>query len=151
MPDRMKISEQITVGAQPSEAELKAMSQDGIASIINLRTDGEDMQPISPQAEADLARQYEMQYQSLPVSMSDADASLVDQFRKTLADAKKPVFVHCKLGKRAGAFVMMHQAVEAGWSGEQTLKKAEEMGFECDNEKLESFVKDYVDQKAGKG
>ena len=39
----------------------------------------------------------------------------------------------------------MHMAVEQGMTGEQTLQKAEEMGFECDQPELEQFVKDYVD------
>jgi hypothetical protein len=29
-------------------------------------------------------------------------------------------------------------------SGDEALKKAEEMGFECDQPELESFVKNYV-------
>ncbi len=40
---------------------------------------------------------------------------------------------------------MMHQAVEQGMTGEQTLKQAEEMGFECEQEELREFVKNYVD------
>jgi uncharacterized protein (TIGR01244 family) len=146
MPDRMKINDQITLGAQPSEAELKAMSQDGVKTVINLRTRVEDLQPLDPAQEGAVVREHGMGYHHLPVSMKSADASLVDRFRACLDSAEKPVFVHCKLGKRAGAFVMMDHAVRQGWSGQDTLDRAAEMGFECDNEDLASFVRDYVDE-----
>ncbi len=148
MPDRMKISDDLIVGAQPSEAELKAMSEDGVKTVINLRAAGEDMQPMSPDKEGHKVKEHGMAYVHLPVSMKEAGPETVDDFRKKLQKAKRPVFVHCKLGKRAGAFVMMDQAVREGWSGKETLKKAEEMGFECDNAKMEDFVRKYVDSRA---
>ena len=73
---------------------------------------------------------------------------LVDEFREKYPQLPKPVFAHCKSGKRAGAMVMMHVAVEEGMGGEETLRKAEEMGFECEQEELRQFVKNYVDQHA---
>ncbi len=44
----MQISDQVTVGPQPSEAELQKLTQQGSKSIINLRTEGEEDQPLSP-------------------------------------------------------------------------------------------------------
>jgi len=148
MPDRMKINEAITIGAQPSEAELKAMAEDGVKAVINLRADGEDMQPMPPEAEGKKVQAFGMKYITLPVAIKEAGPDLVDRFRQALAETPKPVFVHCRLGKRAGAFVMMDQAVQQGWSGQQTLDMAEDMGFECDNEDMEQFVKDYIDSRA---
>ena len=149
MPDRMRISEDLTVAAQPSEAELNALADAGFKTVINIRTAGEDMQPLSPEGEGDVVRDAGMAYEHLPVSMKDADAALVDRFRETLAAAEKPAFVHCKLGQRAGAMVMMDHAVRMGWTGQQTLDQAKQMGFDCtNNEKLADFVKRYVDQHA---
>lgn len=147
MPDRMKISDELTIGAQPSEAELKAMANDGVRTIINLRTEEEDLQRIEPDEEARLAQKYGLAYVSLPTSIDSDGPGHVDRFRQELHGADKPVFIHCKLGKRAGAFVMMDKAVSAGWSGRKALDQAEQMGFECDNEQMERFVRDYVDQK----
>ena len=144
MPDRIKFNDEITVGAQPSAAEIKAMASDGFRGIMNLRTYGEDMQEISPDQEEDIAREAGMEYIHIPVSMKKAGPELVDRFREEFRSMPKPVFVHCKLGKRAGAFVMMHTAAEQGMSGEDALKKAEEMGFECDQEEMKEFVKNYL-------
>jgi uncharacterized protein (TIGR01244 family) len=147
MQDRIQINEQITVGAQPSEAELKAMAESGTRTVINLRTSDEKMQRLEPDEEGGKARDFGMEYVHIPVDMEEADAKLVDQFRRQLEQAPKPVYIHCRMGKRAGAFAMMDKAVTQGISGEKTLSKAEDMGFECDEEALAHFVKSYVNSR----
>ena len=147
MPN-MKISDQISVGGQPSEEDLHKLEQDGFKSVVNFRTEGEEEQPLSPQAEGEKVKAAGMQYLHVPVSMKAMGPELVDQFREQLPNLAKPVFAHCKSGKRAGAMVMMSMAVEQGMTGEQTLQKAKEMGFECDQPELEQFVRNYVDSRS---
>jgi uncharacterized protein (TIGR01244 family) len=147
MPDRIQINDQITVGAQPSEAELKAMADSGFESVINLRTSDEPMQRLSPEEEGQIAKRLGLDYGHIPVSMESADEELVDRFRQTLDRLPKPVYIHCRLGKRAGAFAMMDQAVEQDISGRQAIQTAEQMGFQCDEEALARFVRDYVNQR----
>lgn len=141
----MKINDQVSVGGQPSEEELQKLGQQGFKSIVNFRTEGEEEQPLSPHAEGEKVQGMNMDYLHIPVSMKAMGPELVDQFREQYPDLPKPVFAHCKSGKRAGAMVMMHMAVEQGMSGDQTLQKAKEMGFECDKPELEQFVRQYVD------
>lgn len=145
MAGKMKINDQVTVGPQPSEAELQQLGQQGFKSVVNFRTDGEEEQPLSPQAESEKVKSAGMEYLHIPVSMDAMGPELVDQFRDKFCDLPKPVFAHCKTGKRAGAMVMMHMAIEQGMTGDQTLQKAKEMGFECDQPGLEQFVRQYVD------
>jgi len=90
-----------------------------------------------------------MEYLRIPVTKDDFSPHRVDDFRTKVNLVGKPVYVHCKSGKRSGAFVMMDLAVRRGWTGEETLKKAEEMGFECDVPELKEFVKTYVDGRKG--
>jgi uncharacterized protein (TIGR01244 family) len=151
MPDRLKINDEVTVGAQPSEAEIKALADDGFKTIINLRTNGEEMQPLEPDAEGELARGHGMQYVNLPVAMEDAGPELVDEFRRKLQQVPKPAYIHCKLGKRAGAMVMMDKGVREAKSGGRVLEEAEQMGFQCDQESLANFVKQYVDDRGSQG
>ncbi|EMI57730.1 beta-lactamase hydrolase domain-containing protein [Rhodopirellula sallentina] len=148
MSNRMKFSDAATVGPQPREAELKSLAADNYQAVINLRTEGEDDQPMSPAEEADVVRAHGMEYLHHPVSMDAIDESLVDAFRRQYVALPKPVFVHCKSGKRAGAMMMMHTAAENGMSGEEALEKAKEMGFECDQPELEKFVKQYVNNRS---
>ncbi len=145
MQDTMKINDNVTVGAQPSEDQLQQLDQQGYKSVINFRTDGEDDQPLSPDAEGKQVRAQGMSYLHVPVAMGSMNTELVDQFRERYAALPKPVFAHCKSGKRAGAMVMMHVAAEQGVNGEQTIQKAEQMGFECEQEELRQFVRAYVD------
>jgi uncharacterized protein (TIGR01244 family) len=146
MPDRMKFNEDVTIGAQPSEAELKAMAEEGVRTVINLRTEDESMQRMEPDEESDASRRFGIACETIPVSMDEMGPETVDDFRSTLAQAEKPVFVHCKLGKRAGAMVMMDVAVRQGWSGEEAIRRAKEMGFECENEQMTDFVRNYIDE-----
>lgn len=153
MQNTMKINDQITVGPQPEAAELDQLHQQGFKSVVNFRTEGEEDQPMSPEEEGRKIASLGMTYHHEPVDSKDMKEQQVDRFREKLADLPKPVYAHCKTGKRAGAFVMMDQAVSHGMSGEQTLQKAQEMGFECKQPELKQFVKGYVDSRTdgGKG
>jgi uncharacterized protein (TIGR01244 family) len=142
----MKINDQVAVGAQPSEDQLQQLGKQGFKTVVNFRTEDEDMQPLSPQAEGEQVKAAGMAYLHIPVSMKSIGPELVDQFREKYPDLPKPIFAHCKSGKRAGAMVMMHMAVEQGMTGDQTLQRAKEMGFECDQPKLEQFVRQSVDE-----
>ena len=148
MEKAMKINDQVTVGAQPSEDQIQQLGKQGFKSVLNFRTDGEEEQPLSPQAEGAKVKAAGMEYLHIPVSMKSMGPELVDQFRQKFTDLPKPVFAHCKSGKRAGAMVMMNVAVEQGMTGDQTLQKAKAMGFECDQPQLEQFVRHYVDSHA---
>jgi uncharacterized protein (TIGR01244 family) len=146
MQDRMKINDTVTVGAQPTEDQLAELARAGFRTVVNLRTAGEQDQPLSPEAEGEKVRALGMVYLHIPVSTKDMKAEQVDEFRQKFAGLPKPVFVHCHSGKRAGAFVMMSMAAEEGLSGDQTLRQAEQMGFRCDQPALKEFVKGYVDR-----
>lgn len=149
--DRMTITDRLSVGAQPTEEQLLDMAREGVKTVVNLRTAGEDEQPLSPEEEGKKVEAAGMRYVHIPASMKAMGAELVDQFRDKLKEVPGPVFVHCHKGKRAGAFAMMHRAVETGMTGEETLKQAVQMGFECDVPALKEFVTGYVDSHGSRG
>lgn len=148
MQGTMKINDAVTVGPQPSAEEISELGQQGFKTVVNFRTDGEEEQPLLPDAEGEKVKAAGMEYRNFPVSMKSMGPEQVDEFRQKFSELPKPVFAHCKSGKRAGAMVIMHVAVEQGMTGEQALEKAEEMGFECDKEELREFVAQYVDSHA---
>lgn len=148
MGNTKQITQQVTVGPQPTATELQELKQQGFQSVVNFRTDGEEEQPLSPQAEGETVQGLGMNYLHVPVSTESMEAAAVDRFRAQLADLPKPVFAHCKTGKRAGAMVMMDMALEQGMSGQQTVENAKQRGFECDKPELVDFVKNYVDSHA---
>lgn len=147
MQQRIQINDQITVGAQPSADQLDALKEDGFQSVINLRADGEQDQPLSPADEGEKVTAIGLEYCHIPVNMQSMSPELVDQVREQLRSLPTPIFMHCQKGKRAGAMAMMHAACEAGQSGDETLQMAAQMGFECDQPQLAEFVKNYIDDK----
>lgn len=147
MPERIKINDEITIGSQPESDEISRLAADDFQSVINFRTKDEQDQPLSPDAERELVESAVMTYLHFPVSMASMKHGTVDTFREQLKSLPKPLFAHCKSGKRAGAMMMMHVAIEENMSGEQTLQKAEAMGFECDVPELKQFVRSYVNER----
>lgn len=145
MNDLMKINDQITVGGQPTAADIEQLKADGFRTIVNLRAAGEDDQPLSPDEEREVVENAGMKYIHLPVSSATMGPETVDQFREHYRNFEGPVLVHCHAGTRAGAFTMIATAVDEGWSGDDTLEKAEAMGFECKAPQLKQFVRSYVD------
>lgn len=145
MSGRIKINDQVTVGPQPTEEEISTLPKEGFKSVVNFRTGGEEEQPLSPEEEGERVKQHGINYLHIPVSMKSMGREVVDEFRAKFDKLPKPVFAHCRSGKRAGAMVMMDMAVEQNMTGEQTLEKAQDMGFECDQPELKEFLKQYVD------
>ena len=71
MKNEIKIDENITSARQPTEDEIKKLPQRGFKSVINVRTSGEEDQPLTPEAEGELVRKLGMQYLNIPVSNKD--------------------------------------------------------------------------------
>ena len=145
MKDLKKINDQITVGGQPTADDIAQLKNDGFRTIVNLRTEGEEDQPMSPDEERQAVEEAGMRYIHLPVSSATMGPETVDKFRAQLPNFEGPTLVHCHAGMRAGAFTMMATATKEGWSGDETLEKAQAMGFECKAPELKQFVRSYVD------
>jgi uncharacterized protein (TIGR01244 family) len=143
-----KFSDQITVGPQPTEGQLKELQSQGFKTVVNFRHDGEDQQPISPAAEGEQVEKLGMAYLHIPVSMKSITPALVDEFRREFHNVPKPAFAHCKLGTRAGLMVLMLLAIEQGLTGSQALQKATEMGLNPEKAGIEQFLTDYVDSRS---
>lgn len=147
MKDQIKISEDITSARQPSEEEIKNLAQQGFKSVINLRTSGEEDQPLSPQEEGELVKRLGMQYLNIPVSSKEVPKpEQIDKFRNAVECMPKPIYAHCHRGKRSGAFSMIDLALKQGMTGEEALQKATSMGFECDIPQLKDFFINYINQ-----
>ena len=131
MNDPLEVTDGVWVMPQPSAAGLRRLAADGVRTVINLRHAGEDCVPLSIEAEGDLCRRLGMDYAHLPVSMKTADAKLAAGFEQVLAASREdgPVAVHCRLGQRAGAMVLIAAGKHLGWGGEQALAQAPRLGL----------------------
>ncbi|TXK76271.1 beta-lactamase hydrolase domain-containing protein [Mesonia sp. K4-1] len=141
-----KINDNISVATfDPNENSFKTFADKGFKSVINLQTEDEE-QNVSSKKEETLANDNNLNYKHFGVSKDNLSQSMVDNFRQELESLPTPIVVHCKSGKRSGAFVMMHIECQKNMSGEEVIEQAENMGFECDVPELELFLKKYVNE-----
>lgn len=148
MAHRIRINDGLSVDTgQPTRDELDRLAQEGFKTVVNLRTAGEQNQPLSPEAEGEVARKAGLDYLHIPVASTDPRPEQVDQFSKKLSELPGPVLVHCASGKRSGAFAILQLANQEGLSGEEALVKTRQLGFDWKSPELESFVTRYLDQR----
>ena len=141
-----KITDNISVATfDPNKNSFKTFADKGFKSVINLQTEDEE-QNVSSKKEETLANDNSLNYKHFGVSKDNLSQSMVDNFRQELESLPTPIVVHCKSGKRSGAFVMMHIGCQKNMSGEEVIEQAENMGFECDVPELEQFLKKYVNE-----
>lgn len=148
IPIMSKEDHPFTAGPQPSATQLQQLQSDGFKSIVNFRNEGEDAESMSSQAEADAVRAAGLSYLHIPVTLKAMAAESVDTFRAEYPQLPKPIFAHCKSGKRAAAMAMMNIAVEDGLTADQSLINAREMGLDLDQPELQSFMQTYINSRS---
>lgn len=149
--DTRKIDEQVTVGAQPSEAEIRELARQGFQSVINLRTTGEEGQPLPPEDEGLAVQDCGLHYAHIPISLRTLTTEQVDRFRDEMESLPAPVYIHCKGGTRAAALLALHRATESGKSSEEALRGAERLGAPVEMPEYREFFCNYVEQHFEKG
>lgn len=144
MPAYIELLDQVYIGPQPSEEDLRALATEGIRTVVNFRTHGEENQPLSPASEGRFVEELGMAYLHVAVAPPLLTHELVDSFREQFRELPRPVFAHCKVGLRAGLLLVMHQAAEQGIAAEEALQAAEERGFACPHPGMRQLIHDYV-------
>lgn len=147
MKEAKRFTDELSAGRQPAAEEFEVLRAAGFKSVVNLREEGEDEQPLSPLDERKLTSKLGMGYGHIPVSGKDIKPEQVKKFQRELARLPKPVYVHCKAGTRAGAFIAMHIGVTEGLTGEQALDLAKDAGCKMTMPEIVEFVTKYVDEQ----
>ncbi len=146
------ITPAITVGDQPTEADLKALKDEGYVGVVNLRNDGEPEQPLSPAAEGEQARALGLEYLHYGVGaapLSKPGVESVCEFLDKHAAGK--VLVHCRKGSRGAALVLLHEAKARNWSADEAIARGRAMGLEVEGG-LKTLVENYLrENQAGGG
>jgi uncharacterized protein (TIGR01244 family) len=133
----------ITIGDQPTEADLVQLKQDGYTGVVNLRNDGEPEQPISTTDEGKKVRALGMDYLHLGVGavpLTTQGVTAVCDFIDQHSQGTDKVLVHCRRGPRAIALLLLQQARAQKWTNAEVFAKGKAMGLE-----LEGGLKMMVD------
>ena len=136
----------ITIGDQPTEADLKQLKEEGYAGVVNLRNDGEPEQPLSTKEEGAVVRALGMDYLHYGVGgapLSAGGVSAVCDFIDQHAQEPKKVLVHCRKGGRAVALLLLQQARANNWSADDVFAKGKALGLEVDGG-LKTLVETYL-------
>lgn len=147
---KREITPGITIGDQPSGAEIEGLKGEGYVGVVNLRNDGEPEQPLRTSAEGEKVRGLGMDYVhygvgSAPLTKSGVESVL--EFLDRHAGSGK-VMVHCRKGARAAALVLIHQAKAQNWSPDEAVAKGKAMGLDVEGG-LKNLVETYLKEHSG--
>jgi uncharacterized protein (TIGR01244 family) len=140
MSQRIRITKDITIGPQPSKDALGALPGQGFRAVCNLRVSGEENQRLLPEDEGVEVRRLGLTYAHVPVPVPALRLEGLDRFREELARLPRPLYVHCSTGKRAGTLVVIDVGLREGWTGEETLRRAQQLGIDLRDPDLREFI-----------
>lgn len=108
-----RLSEAVYRSKQPDDEAMASLEGMGIRSILNLREYHSDK---------DEARGTHLKLYHVPVNAGDVDDTFVVSALRAIAEAEKPILIHCWHGSdRTGVVAAMYRMVFQGWSREQAI------------------------------
>ena len=94
LPALVRYDDDISVGRSPTIREIETLARKaGFRSLLNLNTEGEPGQVVSPNVEATWAHTFDMYHERVSVDPLHPRRACVDRFLETLGRIAKPVFV----------------------------------------------------------
>ncbi len=129
----------MTTGGQPNDADLKALAERGIKTVINFR-------PISEHPDFDEAAKVKalgMTYINIPINgLKEATAENAALLKEALDKTDGKVFLHCRSGTRAGVMLGLEKFLHEGYSKEAAIK----FGAAANTERTGGFVKSAIEK-----
>lgn len=111
--------EGVISGGQPTEDEFRHAAKLGYQTVVNLRTDGEEI----PFDEPALVEQLGMKYVHLPIAGAEGITSEnAAALAEILGNAERPVLLHCGSGNRVGALFALDAHDRLGQDAETALQ-----------------------------
>jgi len=146
--DRRRYGAGISLGKSPTVRDIEKLARKaGFRALLNLNTEGEPGEILSPNVEATWAHTFEMQHERVSIDLEALRSERVDRFLETLLAIAKPVYVHSLLGRRAAALLTLHLALQCEISGNDALVRAKTLGLDCSLERLQRFTVSEVDRR----
>lgn len=125
---REVVSDQVYRGAQPTAVGFRSLAQQGMKTVINLRSEN----PLDNSSEERIVTQLGMKYISIPMSgLVPPSDQEVDAALAILQDPTAwPVFVHCRHGKdRTGITIGIYRVEVQNWMPRDAYNEMLDIGF----------------------
>jgi uncharacterized protein (TIGR01244 family) len=147
IPRFLKVTDQVWTGGQPWAEHFPKLKDAGVKVIINLRPPAEQ----EGVREETKVKELGMAYFNIPVSFNEPDELDADEFLKLTDEQLKngPVFIHCAVGSRVGAFWMIRRVLRDGWELDKAVEEANKIGMRSQGRQFD-FAKEYIDKKKKK-
>jgi uncharacterized protein (TIGR01244 family) len=142
------ITPAITIGDQPTEADLEQLKKEGYTGVVNLRNDNEPEQPLSTADEGAKVRALGMDYLHYGVGaapLTTQGVTAVCDFIDKRSAGKEKVLVHCRRGGRAVALLLLQQARVNNWTTAEVFAKGKDMGLDVEGQLrmlVQTFLQD---------
>jgi uncharacterized protein (TIGR01244 family) len=151
------VNDRLTVSAQPDPSAFGDLARQGYAAIINVRPNGEEAGQPGDAAESAAARSAGLGYAFVPVTGSTVTEADIRAFQHAMADAKGPVFAHCKSGTRALMLYVLGEVLDGRMKREDVETLGSSHGFDLSgavrwlerHEARAPRVKGFYDERTG--
>lgn len=115
------LSEGIATSGQPTENELRYISDAGYEVVINL---GLHISEYSVNSEAAFFEKKKIRYIHIPVEFDNPQTAELDRFIQVLDKFKdNKVLVHCAANKRGSVFIALYRIFLLGWLADKAFKE----------------------------
>lgn len=126
-----RLTENLTVSAQPGREDFAALAARGVKTVINNRPDAEQPGQLSAVDGARLAAENRMDYRHIPVTLQNMSDGDVRAFAGAVSQAKGAVHAHCRSGVRSATLWAVSE-VAAGRLDKASAKDAiEAAGYDA--------------------
>jgi tyrosine-protein phosphatase SIW14 len=126
IPRFQKVSDALYRGGQPEKDGFEYLKSQGIRTVINLRDESNDEEPV--------VRSLGMNYVRIPMNVtvgSKIPQADIAKYFEILANPENyPIFIHCRRGAdRTGAMVGFYRIAVEGWTGKKAYDEARKIGM----------------------
>lgn len=145
---RFQCGDGLSLGCSPTLADIEELARkEGLRSLLNLNTEGEAGETLSPNVEASWAHALDLRHERASFTADLPSVADVDRFLHALGSLPRPVFVHSQHGRRAAAMILVHLGLEQGISGTAAVRAAEGLGITCALDSLRRFAESEIDRR----
>jgi uncharacterized protein (TIGR01244 family) len=120
-----QIEDDVFIGAQPTEQDLRNLKQQGVKTVIDFRLPSE-----TPAPNENLAKICGLDYANIPVNKASLSTGQIDELEHVMQQKQGPFLMHCASGARAAMLLSLSKAKQNHWTAERTFEEARTMGFD---------------------
>ncbi|MDH6234028.1 uncharacterized protein (TIGR01244 family) [Mesorhizobium soli] len=126
----VKITDRLSVSAQPQLSDISDLARAGFSALVNARPDQEDAAQPGIVAERQVACDAGLGYRYIPVTGATITEADIRAFQSAVVNANGPVIAHCKSGARALALYALGEVLDGRMKADDVLAFGKQHGLD---------------------